>query len=83
MDDEDKELQAIRARRMAELQQQQGRRQATGSSAGDSGQEQRQKEDEMRSSMLTQILSQEAGARRESCPPFLCALTHQRRQSIP
>lgn len=71
MEDDDQELRAIRARRMAELQRQQGRQPATGSGSADSGQEQRQKEDEMRSSILTQILSQEAGARRESLIPRL------------
>jgi hypothetical protein len=67
MDDDDPELQAIRARRMAELQRQQTRPQTTASGAsGQAGQDQRQKEEEMRNTILTQILSQEAGARRES-----------------
>lgn len=66
MEDDDQELRAIRARRMAELQRQQVGRGQQAAGPADSGPEQRQKEDEMRSSILTQILSQEAGARRES-----------------
>ena len=74
--DDDPELQAIRARRLAELQrQQQQQRPRTTPGTGDAGaQEQQQKEEEMRNSILTQILSQEAGARRESSlssPPLV------------
>lgn len=66
--DDDAELQAIRARRMAELQRQHGGTQA-GPQARQQQLEQQQqmkeKEDEMRNNILTQILSQEAGARCE------------------
>ena len=65
--DDDSELQEIRARRLAELQK--GRGEASGASLDSSSnrsQQQKEKEDnELRNSILTQILSQEAGARCE------------------
>lgn len=63
----DSELDAIRAKRLAELQQQAGGqpRGMTGGDAGDrnSAEEQRQKQEEMRNAMLTSLLTQEARAR--------------------
>ena len=63
----DSELDAIRAKRLAELQQQAGGqpRGMTGGDVGDrnSAEEQRQKQEEMRNAMLTSLLTQEARAR--------------------
>lgn len=68
---DDEELQQIRARRLAELQQQQGGP-AGGRAGGAVNQQanaeaQKEKEEEMRNVILTQILSQEARARCEAC----------------
>ena len=65
--DQDDELQAIRAKRLAELQAAQG----SGSKGAGSNpnaiaaKEQQEKQEEMRNSILSQILSQEARARRK------------------
>lgn len=62
---EDKELQQLRQKRMAELQQQSG-----GGGGGGGGQshqqqeEQRRQQDDMKNSILAQVLTQEARARR-------------------
>lgn len=62
----DSELDALRAKRLAELQQQQGGQQ--GSMGGDpndrnAADDQRQKQDDMRNAMLSSLLTQEARAR--------------------
>jgi programmed cell death protein 5 len=62
----DSELDAIRAKRLAELQQQQGGQQRPmGIDQNDrnSGEEQRQKQEDMRNTMLSSLLTQEARAR--------------------
>lgn len=61
--DDDPELQAIRARRLAELQQQQQQQSRQPANAASDAQRQHEKEEEARNAILTQILSQEAGAR--------------------
>lgn len=65
--DDDQELAAIRARRLAELQRQHGAPNSGGNSADPNAaaaaQQQREKEEEFRNTILSQILSQEAGAR--------------------
>ena len=68
---DDPDLQAIRARRLAELQQQQQQQSRQPGNAAADAQRQNEKEEEARNSILTQILSQEAGARRKLFPPFL------------
>jgi programmed cell death protein 5 len=61
----DSELDALRAKRLAELQQQAGPQRPTGSDPNDrnSGEEQRQKQEDMRNTMLSSLLTQEARAR--------------------
>ncbi|CAF1010082.1 unnamed protein product [Rotaria sp. Silwood1] len=61
----DSELDALRAKRLAELQQQVGQQQSTGSGHNDrnSAEEQRQKQEDMRNTMLSSLLTQEARAR--------------------
>jgi len=61
----DSELDALRAKRLAELQQQAGQQRPTGSDSNDrnSGEEQRQKQEDMRNTMLSSLLTQEARAR--------------------
>jgi programmed cell death protein 5 len=62
----DSELDALRAKRLAELQQQQGGQQRPmGGEQNDrnSGEEQRQKQEDMRNTMLSSLLTQEARAR--------------------
>ena len=62
----DSELDALRAKRLAELQQQQGGQQRSmGADPNDrnAAEEQRQKQDEMRNAMLSSLLTQEARAR--------------------
>lgn len=66
--DDDQELAAIRARRMAELQRQHGGNINSGgpsdpNAAAAAAAQQKEKEDEFRHTILSQILSQEAGAR--------------------
>ena len=66
----DPELEAIRARRLAELQASRGGAQQMGQGGGGVQQaqqlaERREKEEDMRNSILSQILSQEARARRK------------------
>lgn len=65
--DDDQELAAIRARRLAELQRQRGGpANASGGAdpnAAAAAAQQKEKEEEFRNSVLSQILSQEAGAR--------------------
>ena len=58
----DSELDAIRAKRLAELQQQQGGQQANQNDRS-SAEEQRQKQEDMRNTMLSSLLTQEARAR--------------------
>ena len=68
----DSELDAIRAKRLAELQQQQQQQPGGGgqphgmgndSNERNSGEEQRQKQEDMRNAMLTTLLTQEARTR--------------------
>jgi programmed cell death protein 5 len=63
----DSELDAIRAKRLAELQQQQqaGQQRPMGMDQNDrnSAEEQRQKQEDMRNTMLSSLLTQEARAR--------------------
>ncbi|UJR33246.1 hypothetical protein I4U23_020701 [Adineta vaga] len=63
----DSELDAIRAKRLAELQQQQqlGQQRSPGVDSNDrnSAEEQRHKQEDMRNTMLTSLLTQEARAR--------------------
>ncbi|CAF0730689.1 unnamed protein product [Adineta ricciae] len=62
----DSELDAIRAKRLAELQQQQaGQSRPAGIDPNDrnSAEEQRQKQEDMRNTMLSSLLTQEARAR--------------------
>lgn len=62
----DSELDAIRAKRLAELQQQSGgpsRGMAGDAGERNSAEEQRQKQEDMRNAMLTSLLTQEARAR--------------------
>ena len=61
---EDKELDLIRQKRMAELQQQQGYSQDAGSQQQKEAQ--RQQQAEMKNSVLAQVLSQEARGRCEN-----------------
>jgi programmed cell death protein 5 len=61
----DSELDAIRAKRLAELQQQSGQQRPMGSGENErnSSEEQRQKQEDMRNTMLCSLLTQEARAR--------------------
>ena len=62
----DSELDAIRAKRLAELQQQQaGQSRPVGIDSNDrnSAEEQRQKQEDMRNTILSSLLTQEARAR--------------------
>jgi programmed cell death protein 5 len=61
----DSELDAIRAKRLAELQQQPGQQRPMGAGEGErnSTEEQRQKQEDMRNTMLSSLLTQEARAR--------------------
>ena len=61
----DAELDAIRAKRLAELQQQGGQQRPMGAESNErsSTEEQRQKQEDMRNAMLSSLLTQEARAR--------------------
>ena len=62
----DPELDAIRAKRLAELQQQSGQQGPMAMGGGgekNSAEEQRQKQEDMRNAMLSSLLTQEARAR--------------------
>lgn len=60
----DPELDALRAKRMAELQQQGGQRpMGADSNERNSAEDQRQKQEDMRNTMLSSLLTQEARAR--------------------
>ena len=62
----DSELDVIRAKRLAELQQQHGGQQrsmGTGHNDRDTAEEQRQKQEDIRNTMLSSLLTQEARAR--------------------
>ena len=61
----DSELDALRAKRLAELQQQGGQQRPIGNSPndGNSAEDQRQKQEDMRNTMLSSLLTQEARAR--------------------
>lgn len=62
----DPELDALRAKRLAELQQQSGQQRPMGGSDPNdrnSAEEQRQKQEDMRNTMLSSLLTQEARAR--------------------
>jgi programmed cell death protein 5 len=63
----DPELDALRAKRLAELQQQSGQQGSMGMGGGggekNSGEEQRQKQEDMRNTLLSSLLTQEARAR--------------------
>lgn len=63
--DDDQELAQIRARRLAELQRQHGgpANASGGNADAAAAAQQKEKEEEFRNSVLSQILSQEAGAR--------------------
>ena len=58
----DSELDALRAKRLAELQQQGGQQQANPNDRN-SAEDQRQKQEDMRNTMLSSLLTQEARAR--------------------
>lgn len=61
----DSELDAIRAKRLAELQQQAGQQRPMGAESNErsSAEEQREKQEDMRNAMLSSLLTQEARAR--------------------
>lgn len=59
----DPELEALRAKRLAELQQQQQGPMRGPANDQNSAEEQRQKQEEMRNAMLSSLLTQEARAR--------------------
>ena len=59
---EDNELQQLRQKRMAELQQQQAQQAGSGQSHQQQ-EEQRRQQDDMKNSILAQVLTQEARAR--------------------
>jgi programmed cell death protein 5 len=61
----DSELDALRAKRLAELQQQSGQQRPMGTDHNDrnSSEEQQQKQEDMRNTMLSSLLTQEARAR--------------------
>lgn len=61
----DSELDAIRAKRLAELQQNPGQQRPMGSDPSDrnAAEDQRQKQEDMRNTMLSSLLTQEARAR--------------------
>jgi programmed cell death protein 5 len=62
---DDSELDAIRAKRLVELQHQTGQQRSMGNDPNDknSVEEQRQKQEDMRNAMLSSLLTQEARAR--------------------
>jgi len=62
----DQELEQLRARRMAELQQQQGGYGAGGQQSQQARMEKAQQQEEMKNSILSQVLDQQARAR---CKP--------------